>query len=122
MCIMKIPDDIKSQLKEDTCIVCCREYVVCLTNDLPKRTNVNVDFEIDRENGEVLLRNIIYDDPSNPLILEYFVDKDFVEAISEKGEIRVFFVDKQFNEKLEMNIKINKEDLKLLRRELGIGN
>ena len=119
---MKIPDDIKSQLKENTCIVCCREYVVCLTEDLPKRTDVDVDFEIDRENGEVILRNIIYDDPSNPLYLEYFVDRDFVEAISEKGEIKVLFVDKQFNEKLEMSIKINKEDLKLLRRELGIGN
>jgi len=119
---MKIPDDVKSQLKEDSCIVCCRDYVVCLTNDLPRNTNVNVDFEIDREKGEVVLRNIIYDDPSNPLYLEYFVDKDFVQSISEKGEIKILFVDNQFNQKLEMNIKINKEDLKLLRRELGIGS
>lgn len=119
---MKFPEDIKSQLKEDSCIVCCSEYVICMTDDLPKRVDANVDFEIDRESGEVVLRNIIRDDPSNPLYLEYFINREFVETISRKGEIKVYFVDKHFNTKLEMNIKLNKEDLKLIRRELGIGS
>ncbi|QIW25135.1 hypothetical protein EWF20_13970 [Sulfolobus sp. S-194] len=119
---MKIPDYVKSQLKEGTCIVCCDEYVVCMSEDLPKRTDVNIDFEIDREEGEVVLRNIIYDDPSNPLYLEYFVSKKFVQSISEKGEIEVYFVDANFNQKMKMNIKIDKDDIRLLKRELGIGS
>ncbi len=67
-----------------------------------------------------MLRNIIKDDPNNPLVLEYFIDKKFVDEVTKNGEIEVVFVDSAFNEESRLRIKLEKEDMRLLRREVGL--
>ena len=120
---MYLPERIKKQLHEDTCVVCCGNVVTCMSKDFPKRLDVPIDLEIDREGGEVLLRHIIKDDPDNPLTIEYSIDKNFVEEITKNdGEIVVYFVDEEFREEANLKIKIDKEDLKLIRREVGLGS
>ncbi|MFP3065231.1 MAG: hypothetical protein RXQ80_07560 [Sulfolobaceae archaeon] len=118
---MEIPDEVKSQLKDGVCIVCCDNTVVCMTTDIPSNLNADVDIEIDREGGDVILRNIIKDNPYNPLYLEYSIDKNFVENISKNGEIKVVFVDNSYREEATMRIKIDKDDLRIIRREVGLG-
>jgi hypothetical protein len=117
---MEIPEDFKQIVKEGQCGVCCDRYVVCVTEDFPRVQNPPVDIEIDREAGAPLLRNIVKDDPDNPLVLEYFIDKKFVEEVTKSGEIEVIFVDSAFNEESRLRIKLEKEDMRLLRREVGL--
>jgi len=120
---MDLPEEIKKQLNEGVCIVYYENLVICMSKDVPRRLDVEIDLEVDRESGSVVLRHIIKDDPENPLILEYSVDKKFVEAVTQKnGEVVVYFVDEQFREEMNFKIKIDKEDLKLIRREIGLGN
>ena len=117
---MEIPEDFKKVISEGQCGVCCSSVVVCVTEDYPKVQNPPVDLEVDRESGQPLLRNIVKDDPQNPLVLEYFVDKEFVDRVTRAGRIEVIFVDKEFKEESRLEIKLEKEDVRLLRREVGL--
>jgi len=117
---MQIPEDFKTAVKEGQCGVCCERYVVCVTEDYPKVDRPPVDLEIDRESGMLVVRNIIKDDPDNPLVLEYFVDKKFVDEITKAGQIEVIFVSPSYAEEKRLSIKLEKEDVRLLRREAGL--
>ena len=117
---MEIPEDFKKLIGEGQCGVCCDSVVVCVTEDYPKVPNPPVDLEVDREAGQPVLRNIVKDDPQNPLVLEYFVDKEFVDRVTRAGKIEVVFVDKEFREESRLDIKLEKEDVRLLRREVGL--
>ncbi|BCU69387.1 hypothetical protein [Stygiolobus caldivivus] len=120
---MDLPEDVKKRLSEGVCLICCENVVACMSRDIPRSLNVPIDLEIDREGGEVVLRHIIRDDPENPLTVEYSINKKFVETVSEKGgEVVVYFLDENFKEEISMRIKIDKEDLKLIRREIGLGS
>ncbi|MEM1626899.1 MAG: hypothetical protein QXV69_06440 [Sulfolobaceae archaeon] len=118
---MKIPDDIKYKLKEGECIACCRSLVVCMSNDIPKRKDVEVDLEFERSGNEVLIRHIIKDDPNNPLFIEYYADKEFIDNITKNLLVTVVFVDNNFRQLLVYDIKLVKEDAQILRREIGLG-
>lgn len=118
---MNIPDEIKNELQENQCVVCCDQFVICRTEELPKKPDAETDIEVDREKGGVLLRNIIKDDPINPLYVEYFVTKQFVEKISKNRRIEIVFVDNKFNERGRFTVKLMKEDIEILRREIGLG-
>ncbi|MQL55070.1 hypothetical protein [Acidianus ambivalens] len=119
---MNIPEETKKELKEGVCVTCCEEYVICMTTDLPRNFNAPVDIEVDRDKGSVLLRNIIKDDPQNPLYIEYYIDRQFVENISRSGKIDIFFVNERFDELGKFEVKLMKEDLAIIRREIGLGN
>ncbi|MBW9140722.1 MAG: hypothetical protein K1T65_03330 [Candidatus Aramenus sp.] len=119
---MEIPEDVKKSLDEGKCVVCCDNVVVCMTEDYPRVPNPPVDIEVDREGKEIVLRNIVKDDVNNPLYLEYYVDKNFVQKVSELGFIRVVFVAKDFSEEGKLDVKLNREDLLLIRREVGLGS
>ncbi|EZQ11085.1 MULTISPECIES: hypothetical protein [Acidianus] len=120
--MLNIPDDVKNSIKEDSCIVCCDSFVLCMTLDFPRNSNAQADLEIDRTSGDIVLRNIIKDNPQNPLYIEYFVSKKFVEKITKEGKIKVIFVDREFNEEMEYTVKLEKEDINIIRREAGLGN
>ncbi|AWR97527.1 hypothetical protein DFR86_08160 [Acidianus sulfidivorans JP7] len=118
---MNLPDEIKNILHDNSCIVCCDEFVLCKTDDLPKRYDAKTDLEVDREKGQVILRNIIKDDPDNPLYIEYFVNKKFVDRISRDMKIDIIFVDNNWNERAKYTVKLMKEDISIIRREIGLG-
>lgn len=92
-----------------------------MTSDYPKNANVEVLFEIDKEGREVIFRHIIMDDPSNPLTVEYSVDTKFVENVSRKKWINIHFVDENFNEKIKLRITFSDDEIRVMRREIGLG-
>ncbi|AGE70400.1 hypothetical protein [Sulfolobus acidocaldarius] len=119
---MEIPENVKKELKDGVCVACCDNIVICMSEDLPTNPNADTDLEVDREGGEIIIRHIIKDNPDNPLYLEYPADRKFVENVSKaNGSVKIFFVDQKFNEKSTFIVKLNKEDLRLLRREIGLG-
>ncbi|MEM0188701.1 MAG: hypothetical protein QW550_04895 [Saccharolobus sp.] len=118
---MKIPEDVKNKLSDGTCVICCNEFVVCMTNDYPRLNNASALFEIDREGKDIIFRHIIIDDPNNPLTVEYGVDVDFVKQISDKKELMILFVDTNFNEESRFRITFSNEEIKIMRKEIGLG-
>ncbi|ARM76231.1 hypothetical protein [Acidianus manzaensis] len=118
---MNIPEDIKNALNENSCILCCDEFVICKTTELPKKYDAKTDLEVDREKGQVLLRNIINDDPNNPLYIEYFINRKFVDKISKEMKIDIIFVDNSWNERAKYTVKLMKDDISIIRREIGLG-
>jgi len=93
-----------------------------MTEDVPKISNPPIDIEVDREGKDVILRNIIKDDPNNPLYLEYAIDKNFVDYISKSNIIRIIFVNDKFSQEKTILIHLDKEDLSVIRREVGLGS
>ncbi|ACP38883.1 hypothetical protein [Saccharolobus islandicus] len=118
---MELPEEVKNNLNEGICLTCCNDSVVCMTSDYPKNANVEVLFEIDKEGREVIFRHIIMDDPSNPLTVEYSVDTKFVENVSRKKWINIHFVDENFNEKIKLRITFSDDEIRVMRREIGLG-
>ncbi|MFP3204326.1 MAG: hypothetical protein RXS23_02615 [Metallosphaera yellowstonensis] len=118
---MKFPSDLLSELQEGMCTVCCESKVVCLTTDIPKVDNPEVELEIDRQGEELLIRNIVLDEPENPLYLEYYADATFVEGISQEAKIVIYFVDRNGEVLRTLNVQLSREVLRLLRREVGLG-
>ncbi|WP_422398058.1 hypothetical protein [Sulfolobus tengchongensis] len=92
-----------------------------MSDDYPKSSNVETLFEIDREGKDVIFRHVIMDDPSNPLTVEYAVDADFVERISRKKSLSIFFVDESFNKEIEIRITFSDDEIRIMRREIGLG-
>ncbi len=91
-----------------------------MTEDYPKVPNPPVDIEVDREGKDVVLRNIVKDDVNNPLYLEYYIDKDFVQKVSDTRLIRVVFVSRDFSEETQLDVRLTKEDISLMRKEVGL--
>lgn len=118
---MKIPEDLKNQLKEGECIACCERLVVCMSNDIPKRMDAEVDLEFERSGSEFIIRHIIKDDPNNPLFVEYYADREFIDNITKNLLVTIIFVDNTFKELLVYDVKLVKEDAQILRREIGLG-
>lgn len=118
---MEIPKEVKERLENGVCIPCCKNAVVCMSSDYPNSANVETLFEIDREGKEVIFRHIILDDPANPLTVEYEVDADFVKNVSAKRGIDILFVDNNFNEEIKLHITFSDDEIKMMRREIGLG-
>ncbi|WP_246253037.1 hypothetical protein [Acidianus brierleyi] len=119
---LDIPENIRNNLKEGECVIWCDNLVLCMTEDVPKISNPPIDIEVDREGRDVILRNIIKDDPNNPLYLEYAIDKNFVDYISKSNIIRIIFVNDKFSQEKTILIHLDKEDLSVIRREVGLGS
>jgi hypothetical protein len=118
---VEIPEEIKIQLKEGVCLPCCGNVVYCMSEDLPLTTEAEVDLEFDRIGNEVMIRHIIKDNPKNPLYIEYYANKDFIDNITKNLKVLIIFVNNSFNEKMKFEVKIVKEDAQILRREVGLG-
>jgi len=119
---LNIPENIRNNLKEGECVACCGNSVLCMTEDVPKISNPPVDIEVDREGRNVILRNIVKDDPNNPLYLEYAIDKNFVEYVSKDNTIHIVFVNREFSQEETILIHLDKEDLSIIRKEVGLGS
>ncbi|MEM0373770.1 MAG: hypothetical protein QXO96_04360, partial [Sulfolobales archaeon] len=59
--------------------------------------------------------------PNNPLFIEYYADKEFIDNITKNLLVTVVFVDNNFRQLLVYDIKLVKEDAQILRREIGLG-
>ncbi len=118
---MEIPNDVKDKLEDGVCIACCINDVICMTNDYPKSSDVDVLFEIDRKGREIIFRHIIMDDPSNPLTVEYMVDSNFVNNVINSRMIDIFFVNNTFKEEMKIRILFSEDEIKLMKREIGLG-
>ncbi|AAK43312.1 Hypothetical protein SSO3215 [Saccharolobus solfataricus P2] len=119
--IMEFPAEVRNNLSDGLCLTCCNDSVVCMSEDYPKNANVEVLFEIDREGREVIFRHIIMDDPSNPLTVEYGVDAKFVENVSQKKWIDIYFVNHSFNVEIKLRITFSDNEIRVMRREIGLG-
>lgn len=119
---LNIPENIRNNLKEGECVICCDNLVLCMTKDVPRILNPPIDIEVDREGKDVILRNIIKDDPNNPLYLEYVIDKNFVDYISKSNTIQIVFVNDIFSQEKTIFVHLDKEDLSVIRREVGLGS
>ncbi|QGA55188.1 hypothetical protein GFS03_11685 [Sulfolobus sp. E5-1-F] len=118
---MELPPEVRNNLSEGVCLTCCNNSVICMTSDYPKNTDVEVLFEIDKEGREVIFRHIVMDDPSNPLTVEYSVDTKFVENVSQTKSINIYFVDENFNEENKLRITFSDDEIRVMRREIGLG-
>lgn len=118
----EIPKDVLSKLEEGTCIAFDLNKVVCLSEDIPKDKNARTELEIDKGEipQEILVRHIIFDDPQNPLYIEYYADKFFIDNVSKSYKVQVIFVNSKFRELFRFEITLDKDEIKYLRREIGL--
>ncbi len=118
--MMNIPDDIKNNLKESSCVAYRDGIVLCRSDELPLKGEANSVTEIDRSAQEILIRHVIYDDPDFPLTVEYTADKDFVKEIVHNKSVSVIFLGKSMEEKSVVKVELSKEEIAIMKREASI--
>lgn len=119
---MRVSKDFLEKVEMDSCVPYRDSEVVCLTEDLPGSDNVPVQLEVDREGGNVLLRHVILDREDNPLYVEYFIDRNFLESISSIKTVSILFVNVEGDIRKRFSIPLSDEDIRLIRSEMRIGS
>ncbi|QKR01038.1 hypothetical protein GWK48_06380 [Metallosphaera tengchongensis] len=119
---MTIPKEVLERLEDGSCICYDGAKVACMSDDVPKRDNAPVQFEIDRENRNVVVRHVIYDEEESPLYVEYFIDKEFLDTVSSLRRVEIQFVSKEGEVRKTMVIHLSDEEIQLVKREMRVGN
>ncbi|MCY0850731.1 hypothetical protein [Sulfuracidifex metallicus] len=120
MVILDIPDNVKNNLEEGVCITCCDSVVLCMSEDYPMANDTYAATEVDRSDQNLLIRHIIYDDPSNPLTVEYIADRKFISRVINQGYVKVIFLDKLLNEEVSTKVKLGKEEIAIIKKEASV--
>ncbi|MBP1357131.1 MAG: hypothetical protein JZD40_01380 [Sulfolobus sp.] len=118
----EIPSEILNTLEEGSCVAFNNSKVVCLSTDVPKNTNAETELEVDRGETpqELLIRHIILDDPQNPLYIEYYADREFIEKMTSIGKVEVLFVNSKHEILKKFMIILGKDDIRFIKREIGL--
>lgn len=109
-------------MEKDSCLPYRDSEVVCVTEDLPGSDDAPVQLEVDREGGNVLLRHVILDREDNPLYVEYFIDRNFLDSISSTRSVIVLFVNTEGDIRKRFSIPLTDEDIRLIRSEMRVGS
>ncbi len=117
---LEIPEDVKKSLNEGNCLVCCNSVVLCMSDDFPVKEDFVSVTEVDRTSSQILLRHIIYDEPDNPLTVEYSADREFITKIINNGKVKVVFLDKYLTERVSLYVNLSKEEISIMKREASV--
>ncbi|BBG24745.1 hypothetical protein [Sulfuracidifex tepidarius] len=117
---MDIPEDIKSNLKESSCLAFRDGIVLCKSNDFPLKSDASSVTEIDRSAQDILIRHVIYDHPESPLTVEYTADRKFIEKIVNNKHVNVVFLDDSMKEKSLVKVQLSKEEIAIMKKEASL--
>ncbi|MEM3320537.1 MAG: hypothetical protein QXD27_08775, partial [Metallosphaera sp.] len=119
--LVQISNDFLKTMIRGTCKPYEGNQVVCLSEDVPIKDDPEILVEVDREDNNVLLRHIILDDEENPLYVEHFIDRDFLNVLERTNRVIILFVNERGEVLKRIAVTLTSEDVQTLRREMRLG-